>query len=62
MRLKLLALILILMFCLVYLTGCGKAPTGQTDYRNLKEEMKGGSNPPPPPPPDQKSRPPAQGG
>ena len=61
MRLSLLALILIFMFSVVFMTGCGRAPTGQTDYRNLKEEMKSGSNPPPPVP-DKKERPPTQGG
>ena len=61
MRLSLLALILIFMFSVVFLTGCGRAPTGQTDYRNLMEEMKSGSNPPPAPP-DKRDKPPAQGG
>ncbi len=42
-----LVIILVILFCASLFLGCGKAPTGETDYSQLRQQMEAGENPPP---------------
>ena len=58
------SLVIILIFVLsaTLLFGCGKAPTGEADYNQLRQEIDAGTNPPPEVPEESERERPEGGG
>jgi hypothetical protein len=42
--------ILIIMITAMFTVGCGKAPTGETNYKDIKKSIESGESPPTKPP------------
>jgi len=52
-----LIVLLIIVISVAFATGCGKAPTGETNYKEIKGSIERGENPPPDvPKPDEREK------
>ena len=54
---RILVIILLISLISTFFVACGKAPTGETDYNQIRQEIQSGQNPPPEiPPPEEREK------